>query len=139
MASYSVHTAYQNVGAKTITTAGNHEFTADRPTKVHGTDAGPTPIEYLLGSIGACFGATASILARRMDNLEIEKFDVDVSGETTVFPDKSSKISKINIIVDCKTNLSSDEQQNFVEEVIHRCTVHKTLEDAVEMAIEIKR
>jgi len=138
MASYSVHTDYQKVGAKTTTTAGNHEFISDRPLKVHGTDEGPTPIEYLLGSIGACLGATASILARKMENLEIEKFAVDVSGDVTVFPDKSSKISSINIIIDCKTNLSYTDQQNFVEEVIHRCTVHKTLEDATEMTIKIK-
>ncbi|GAY73565.1 OsmC family protein [Lentilactobacillus kosonis] len=138
MASYSVHTAYQNIGAKTTTIAGNHEFISDRPVKVHGTDAGPTPVEYLLGSIGACLGATASYLARRMEKLEIKKFTVDVNGNVQVFPDKSSKISTINIIIDCKTNLSDSDQQKFVEEVIHRCTIHKTLEDATEMTIEIR-
>ncbi|MDH5106912.1 OsmC family protein [Lentilactobacillus diolivorans] len=139
MAKYNVHTTLRNIGSQTISKTGVHQFIADEPTIFRGTDAGPNPVQYLLGSVGACLGASAaSIVHRPSSNIKIKKFDVEVDGETERFPDKSSRVSKIHVTLDCETNLPPEENQKFIEETLHLCTVHNTLKDAVDFSFEIK-
>lgn len=138
MAIYNVHTTLRDVGSQTINTAGVHQFVADEPTKFRGTDAGPNPVQYLLGSVGACLGASAASLVHRpSSNIKIEKFEVEVTGETERFADKSSRVKSIHVKLTCKTNLDEEGNQKFIEDTIHLCTVHNTLKDAVEFTFEI--
>ncbi len=138
MAKYTLHTTYRQIGAQTMTQAGDHQFIADEPTMFRGTDAGPSPVQYLLGAVGACLGASAASLIHRPGaNIKLKKFNVEINGETERFPDKSSRVSKINVKLDCQTNLDPEANRKFIEETIHLCTVHNTLKDAVEFSIEI--
>lgn len=138
MAIYNVHTTLRDVGSQTINTAGVHQFVADEPTKSRGTDAGPNPVQYLLGSVGACLGASAASLVHRpSSHVKIEKFEVEVTGETERFPDKSSRVQSIHVKLTCRTNLDKEGNQKFIEDTIHLCTVHDTLKDTVEFTFEI--
>ncbi|WP_283679007.1 OsmC family protein [Lentilactobacillus sp. Marseille-Q4993] len=138
MATVNTHSSLKPDGAQSLNTARDHSFTADEPKQFHGTDEGPTPVEYLLSSIGACLIVSAKSVARHTKDMELQKFEVDVTGETQGFPDKSSKIVSALIKIDCDTNLNKPDQQKFIEETIHRCTIHNTLENAFEMTIEIE-
>jgi putative redox protein len=40
-------------GLKQEILVGTHRLTADEPVESGGTDAGPTPYDYLLGALGA--------------------------------------------------------------------------------------
>lgn len=62
MAIYNVHTTLRDIGAQTINTAGVHQFVADEPTKFRGTDAGPNPVQYLLGGCGCLSGCQRRII-----------------------------------------------------------------------------
>lgn len=138
MAVYTVHTTYRNIGSQTMNRVGDHQFIADEPTIFLGTDAGPNPVSYLLGAVGACLGASAaSIVHRPKSTVKIKKFEVEVTGETERFADKSSRVAKIHVKLTCETNLNPAENQKFIEEPIHLCTVHNTLKDAVEFSFEI--
>ncbi|MBU9789831.1 OsmC family protein [Lentilactobacillus sp. IMAU92037] len=138
MSEYKVHSELRNIGAKTVHTARLHRFTSDTPTEHHGTDTGPSPVEYLLGALGACLGASAAGYAHSPNyDIKIEKFAMDFIAETERYPDKSSKVTKIHVKIDSKTNLSKEENEKFVENVIHISTIHNTLQDSVEFSFEI--
>ncbi len=137
MAKYTIHSTYRGIGAQTMNFDGVHQFISDEPVSSRGTDAGPNPVQYLLGAVGGCLGATAAWAERKNKQAHIDKFEVTVTGETVVLPDHSSKVNNIQIKIDCQTNLNKEEQDKFVEEIIHNCTVHTTLENGVETAIEI--
>ena len=78
MAIYNVHTTLRDVGAQTINTAGVHQFIADEPTKFRGTDAGPNPVQYLLGAVGACLGASAASLVNRpSSNIKVKQLKLE--------------------------------------------------------------
>ena len=62
------YTRYLN-GKKFETMAGRHRIITDQPVAGGGTDAGPTPPELLLASLGACAGhyAVEYLHARSLD------------------------------------------------------------------------
>ncbi|MFD1125707.1 OsmC family protein [Lentilactobacillus raoultii] len=138
MTTHTVHTTYRNIGAQTMIKAGDHQFIADEPTMFRGTDAGPSPVQYLLGAVGACLGASAASLVNRpKSTIKIKKFEVTVTGETERQANGASRVTKINVKLTCETNLNQEENRQFIEEVIHLCTVHNTLEEAVEFTFDI--
>src|SRR5205085_12107276 len=52
-------------GFRADVTARDHHFVVDEPAAVGGTDAGPTPYEYLVAALGACTALTLRMYAGR--------------------------------------------------------------------------
>ena len=52
-------------GFRTEISARGHDVTVDEPTGVGGTNAGPTPYDLLLASVGACMAMTLRMYAAR--------------------------------------------------------------------------
>jgi putative redox protein len=57
--------------------ARQHRFIVDEPLAVGGSDTGPTPLELLAGSLGACTAATVEMYAARKE-WELGAVEVDV-------------------------------------------------------------
>jgi putative redox protein len=69
----------------------------DEPESFHGTDLGPSPIEYFLIGTGGCIGGTF-IFCLQKHNVEIESFKVIVDGTLQhIGPKKRLKLVKIDI------------------------------------------
>ncbi len=45
--------------------SGKHRFRADEPASIGGSDAAPTPYDYVLAGLGACTSMTVALYARR--------------------------------------------------------------------------
>jgi uncharacterized OsmC-like protein len=52
-------------GFRTDIVARGHALVADEPTALGGTDAGPTPYDYLAAALGACTAMTIRLYADR--------------------------------------------------------------------------
>src|SRR5215203_5233420 len=50
---------------QTVVMANGHALVADEPVSVGGTDAGPTPYNYLLVALGSCTAMTLRMYADR--------------------------------------------------------------------------
>jgi putative redox protein len=98
---------------------GPHAFIADEPTEVGGDDAGPTPHEILLSSLGACTSITLHMYASRKG---WALRTVTVGLEDQKMPDAYVIKRTIHLEGDL-----TDEQRSRLLEIANRCPVHKTL------------
>lgn len=134
---YLLTSKLKPVGSQVVNETDGHQFISDEPVRFKGTDAGPNPVQYLLGAVGSCLGASAASIVHRNPDVEIKKFEVEVRSETKYFKDRSSKLEKIYVKIDCETNLDPIQHDDFINEVLHLCTIHNTIKDAVDFEFEI--
>ncbi|GAY74038.1 OsmC family protein [Lentilactobacillus kosonis] len=113
MGKYVVHSTLRPLGTQVMNQTGGHAYLADEPAVAKGTDAAPNPVQYLLGAVGSCMSVTARNIENEEADLKIKKFKVDVYGETTTYPDGSSKVTSMDIKLTAETNLSP-EDHNFL-------------------------
>ncbi|WP_165815200.1 OsmC family protein [Levilactobacillus bambusae] len=136
MALVEVKAALRPAGDQVQIQAGEHTYLADEPVRKGGTDAGPTPVQYLLSSIGACMSITARYVASLHEDLTLAHFSADVSGRTKGYPDGSSNVIDITITLTADCNWSGDQLHAYYDEVVTKCTVHKTLAPGVPMTLQ---
>lgn len=105
---------------------GPHTLLLDEPVAEGGDDAGPTPREALLASLGACTSATVKLYARRK-GWPID--DVVVELSLTAEPGKKARIDKRVII----TGALDAEQLKRCYEIAGKCPVHKMLVEGVDL------
>ena len=132
-------TANLKSGTRVLLSNGRHQWQADEPLEVEGTDAGPNPYELLLGSLAACTCITLAMYCRHK-NLPLESvrttYDFSrVHAKDCEDCDDSTKgfIDKI----DSQILISGDfdmAQKKRLTEVAQRCPVHKTLANGVVMS-----
>lgn len=103
------------------------EWTADEPVDLGGTNAGPTPIEQLLGALGGCILVTITLYTDRK-KWPLENAKVVVRAET----DKTSKLLGFEYELTLEGDLS-DEQRQRIHAISHKCPVHQVLESGAKV------
>ena len=105
------------------------DFNVDEPTSFHGTDLGPSAVEYLLIGIGGCLGTTF-IYCLQKNNIKLEAFEVVVDG-TLSHSDPKMFLRLVNVDVDLKftpEEASSDEDINrCMKEFTEYCIVTNSI------------
>lgn len=109
-------------------------FFVDEPERLGGTNAGPNPLEYLLGALSACTSIMAAYVAKEQ-NFTYQGLDYQTDG--TLDPRGFKGVEgvqtyfqtvKLNVIVD--TNESQEALERFQETVEKRCPLYNLLKDA---------
>ncbi|HTQ55511.1 MAG TPA: OsmC family protein [Bryobacteraceae bacterium] len=121
-------------GVKFEAAARGHRIICDQPADNHGTDAGMTPPEFLLASLGTCAGFYAAEYLRTR-GLASEDLEVRVTAEKAKAP---ARLSSFQISV---TVPSLDpEHEAGVLRAVKACLIHNTLvhPPAIEITLDTR-
>ncbi|MCM4167501.1 hypothetical protein KCTC52924_01000 [Arenibacter antarcticus] len=117
-------------------TARGFQFIADEPEALAGTNVGPNPIEYLLGSLGACqvitYQAVAALKGIQLNGVKVEtKGNIDWRGFLGIDENVRPGYQKIEV----ETIIDSDENPERIQELIAaveaRCPILDNLVNGV--------
>jgi putative redox protein len=112
-----------------------HSFITDEPLDAGGDDAGPDPYSLILGALGSCISMTVQLYARRKQ-WPVETVTVRLrqnrihAKDCQDCKDKEGFIHRIEREVSVTGDLS-DEQRARLQEIAHKCPVHKTLSSKI--------
>lgn len=110
----------------------DRSLVTDEPVEAGGEDAGPDPYTLLLGALGSCISMTVTLYARRK-NWPLERVIVRLRQNRIHASDcqecshtMEGYVHRIEREVTFEGDLS-EEQRARLQEIAHKCPVHKTL------------
>lgn len=114
-------------------------FVIDEPASLGGDGTGPDPYTLLLAALGGCISLTVTMYARRK-NWPLEKVTVRLRHERIHAKDcieceqgTEGFVHRIERKLTVEGKLS-EEQHARLQEIAHKCPVHKTLTSQIVIA-----
>jgi putative redox protein len=102
---------------------------ADEPEEVGGTNAAPSPGEYLMVSIASCTAITLRMYADRK-KWEVSKIRVEVASE------KVNNKTLFKVDLSLEGNLEDSQRQRLLQ-IANACPVHRTLINPIEISTKL--
>ncbi len=121
----------------TTVTSRGHTMIVDEPASVGGTEAGPTPYDYLTAALASCTTLTLRIYADRK-GYALESATASVTHDRVHATDcaeceaEDGKVERFTKVLTVTGDLSEDERADLLR-VADRCPVHKTLHGQIEV------
>jgi len=91
------------------------DFNIDEPESFHGTNLGPSAVEYLLVGIGGCLGTTF-IYCLQKGNIELNECKVLIDG-TLSHIGPTNRLKLVNVGVEMKFSA----KETASKEIINKC------------------
>ena len=122
--------------------AGNHNVIIDQASTMGGTDAGPTPLEYLFVSLAGCFCAVGRIIAmqQRIDLKGIEvriEGELDPNGLLGKSVDGRIGFNDIQAFVEIDADLSQEEKEKLLHEIERRCPISDNISNPTSLNVKL--
>ena len=118
---------------------GGRTFLTDEPTSLGGGGDGPDPYTLLLAALGSCVSMTVTLYARRK-SWPLERVTVRLSQRRVHAQDcaeceteGNAFVHRIERAVEIEGDLT-DEQRARLQEIAHKCPVHRTLTSEIVIA-----
>lgn len=112
--------------------ARKHQLVCDQPPENAGTDEGMTPPELLLASLGTCAGFYAAYYLKK-HKLATEGTEVRVTADKVTNPARLDNF-RIEVMVPVELD---EHHRRGVEEAVHHCLIHNTLQRPPQMSLSI--
>ncbi|WP_372909736.1 OsmC family protein [Salinigranum sp.] len=135
-------TAADCTGPKAATvTVRDLTVEVDAPEASGGTNRGPTPVEYLLGSLAGCFNVTGSHVAAEM-GLDLTVRSVSASGDldtTTYLTGEGSRAGygRIRVSVEVETTATAKDLEAWRRETERRNPVLDTIVRPTPVGVDV--
>ena len=112
--------------------ARSHTILCDQPIENEGDDAGMTPPELMLASLGSCaaFYAVQYLKARHLAETGVE---VSITADKLMQP---PRLGNFKVNVTCPISLTEDHTAGLMR-AVHHCLIHNTLLSPPEILIEL--
>ncbi len=128
-------------GFRTEMLANGFPLVADEPVAVGGTNAGPTPYDYVVAGLGACTAMTLRMYADRK-GWPLEAVEVRLNHEKIHAKDCEDCEQKVGKIDQIERELVlsgplDEAQRQRIKEIANRCPVHRTLEGEVKILTQL--
>lgn len=124
---YSVSASGKS-NTRTVVEAREFEFVVDEPAELDGTNEGPNPVEYLIGSWAGCLNVvTHTVAAER--GIDIESIKFEIAGELDprkflgISDDPRAGYQEIRVDVSIESDADETELAALGEAVERRCPV----------------
>jgi putative redox protein len=110
----------------------NHTLITDEPLEAGGEDAGPDPYTLVLAALGSCISMTTTLYARRkawpLERVTVRLHQERIHASDCVECTHTTEgyVHRIQRSVSFDGELT-DEQRARLQEIAHKCPVHKTL------------
>lgn len=117
----------------------DHTFITDEPISAGGEDAGPDPYVLILSALGSCISMTTMLYARRKSwplervIVRLRQKRIHVSDCVECVQTDEGYVHRIERAVSFTGQLT-DEQHARLQEIAHKCPVHKTLSSEIVIA-----
>jgi putative redox protein len=136
--SYVTVTSLENLKNE-VRYGDNHTLITDEPLGAGGEDAGPDPYALLLAALGSCISMTTKLYAKRK-GWPLERVTVKLRQNRIHAKDcqecaqsTEGYVHRIERSVTFEGDLT-EEQLTRLQEISHKCPVHKTLSSTIVIA-----
>jgi len=123
-------------------TSNGRTVIVDQPVNAGGTNAGPTPLEYLMVSLAGCIGMIARIIAMQkriaLRGMKITvEGDINVDGLLGKPTEDPIGFKEFRILADIDADMTAEEKEAFIHEVDARCPVSFNLFNASLISVSV--
>jgi uncharacterized OsmC-like protein len=109
-------------GSRFDVTSGNHVIVTDQPVEDGGNDAGMSPVDLFVGSLGSCVAYFVGRYCAR-HQIPCEGFTVDVDWS---YAEQPHRVGAVELRVNLPSDLTPEQRDKLLK-VAHGCTVHQSL------------
>ncbi len=119
----------------TEVTANGYALVADEPVGLGGTDAGPTPYDYLLAALGSCTAMTVRMYADRkggpLESVRVQMRHGKIHArDCEECETENGRIDRIELDLELEGPLEEEQRRQLIE-IAEKCPVHRTLDSEV--------